>query len=231
MKLPAAELPEPTDTRVIRSTPLTPRSRRHAQHPSFPNFGSADGEEEELGSSRQLTWSDEGHEYVSLSLALGIEFFVRRSARTNLLSRRLENFLRANAERSAGSTSIIPSTSSSSGFASASRFGGAATPAPIVVGGDFTASDLDAGMHEMGEKKPLDKQEHEMLRLAVESVMNSPQLSAFNNGNGNGKFRGSASTGINTGAVTPLHLGTSTFSAGSSSRLASGLMSPPSRYQ
>lgn len=37
-----------------------------------------------------MIWSDKGHEYINLNLNLGIEFFVRRSAKANLLHRKLE---------------------------------------------------------------------------------------------------------------------------------------------
>ena len=79
---------------------MASRVRKATLHPSFPHSEMA----EEAEASRNLTWSDEGHEYVALDINLGIEFFTRRSARTNLLSRRLENFLAAHAERAEGAT-------------------------------------------------------------------------------------------------------------------------------
>lgn len=49
-----------------------------------------DEEEDEIDGVNNLIWSDKGHEYINLNLNLGIEFFVRRSAKANLLHRKLE---------------------------------------------------------------------------------------------------------------------------------------------
>ena len=55
-------------------------------HPELQSHLEDDTDDEK----RPLVWSDEGHEYLSLDLSLGMEFFVRRSARANQLLRRLE---------------------------------------------------------------------------------------------------------------------------------------------
>lgn len=77
----------------LRSTPLARRVRR-----AITRADSNDEEENDLDEpetslvdpSVPLEWSDRGHEYAALSLSLGTEFFVRRSARANHLLRRLE---------------------------------------------------------------------------------------------------------------------------------------------
>lgn len=75
----------------LRSTPLARRVRRAITRTN------EDEEEDEIDagnasvdSSAPLEWDDRGHEYAALSLSLGTEFFVRRSARANHLLRRLE---------------------------------------------------------------------------------------------------------------------------------------------
>lgn len=92
----------------LRSTPLARRVRRAIAHCDDEEVesGDEDGEPEANTSharisahsqlQRPLEWSDRGHEYASLSLSLGTEFFVRRSARANFLLRRLEAEVEAN---------------------------------------------------------------------------------------------------------------------------------------
>lgn len=77
---------------VLQSTPLTRRSRSSRLHSSVERrmHDVIDDDDDEGFSPAQMIWSDEGHEYMSLDLSLGMEFFVRRSARANLLVRRLE---------------------------------------------------------------------------------------------------------------------------------------------
>lgn len=81
------------------SSPLARRVRRTIRHPTGSGDVEDDEEDEEEDvnmqrhsstSSKPMEWSDGGHEYASLSLSLGTEFFVRRSARANQLTRRLE---------------------------------------------------------------------------------------------------------------------------------------------
>ncbi|KAN0061250.1 hypothetical protein ACQY0O_006092 [Thecaphora frezii] len=81
--------------RTLHSTPIAPRVRRHDLHPTLQRSAAtlADGDDDDDDDERSagdLIWSDEGHEYLNLSLSLGMEFFVRRSARANQLLRRLE---------------------------------------------------------------------------------------------------------------------------------------------
>ncbi|GAC92888.1 hypothetical protein PHSY_000446 [Pseudozyma hubeiensis SY62] len=77
---------------VLQSTPLTRRTRSSRLHSSVERrmHDVVDDDEDEGFSPAQMIWSDEGHEYMSLDLSLGMEFFVRRSARANQLVRRLE---------------------------------------------------------------------------------------------------------------------------------------------
>ncbi|SPO29534.1 uncharacterized protein UTRI_04731_B [Ustilago trichophora] len=75
---------------VLQSTPLTRRVRRSRLHSSVERRMHDVIDDDEGFSPAQMIWSDEGHEYMSLDLSLGMEFFVRRSARANQLVRRLE---------------------------------------------------------------------------------------------------------------------------------------------
>ncbi|EST04505.1 F-box domain protein [Kalmanozyma brasiliensis GHG001] len=77
---------------MLQSTPLTRRSRSSRLHSAVERrmHDVVDDDEDEGFSPAQMIWSDEGHEYMSLDLLLGMEFFVRRSARANQLVRRLE---------------------------------------------------------------------------------------------------------------------------------------------
>lgn len=82
----------------LHSTPLARRLRRAVRNQ--PDLAVTVSEEEQQTTS--MAWSDEGHEYASLSLSLGTEFFVRRSARANFLLRRLEAAAEADEERQQG---------------------------------------------------------------------------------------------------------------------------------
>lgn len=77
---------------MLQSTPLTRRVRSSRLHSSVERrmHDVVDDDQDEGFSPAQMIWSDEGHEYMSLDLSLGMEFFVRRSARANQLVRRLE---------------------------------------------------------------------------------------------------------------------------------------------
>ncbi|TKY89561.1 hypothetical protein EX895_001346 [Sporisorium graminicola] len=75
---------------VLQSTPLTRRVRSSRLHSSVERRMHDVVDDDEGFSPAQMIWSDEGHEYMSLDLSLGMEFFVRRSARANQLVRRLE---------------------------------------------------------------------------------------------------------------------------------------------
>ena len=76
---------------VLQSTPLTRRVRSSRLHSSVERRMHDVVDDDDDGfSPAQMIWSDEGHEYMSLDLSLGMEFFVRRSARANQLVRRLE---------------------------------------------------------------------------------------------------------------------------------------------
>ncbi|KAJ1023115.1 hypothetical protein NDA16_003268 [Ustilago loliicola] len=75
---------------VLQSTPLTLRVRSSRLHSSVERRMHDVIDDDEGFSPAQMIWSDEGHEYMSLDLSLGMEFFVRRSARANQLVRRLE---------------------------------------------------------------------------------------------------------------------------------------------
>lgn len=75
---------------VLQSTPLTRRVRSSRLHSSVERRMHDVIDDDEGFSPAQMIWSDEGHEYMSLDLSLGMEFFVRRSARANQLVRRLE---------------------------------------------------------------------------------------------------------------------------------------------
>ncbi|SJX64158.1 uncharacterized protein SRS1_14812 [Sporisorium reilianum f. sp. reilianum] len=75
---------------VLQSTPLTRRMRSSRLHSSVERRMHDVVDDDEGFSPAQMIWSDEGHEYMSLDLSLGMEFFVRRSARANQLVRRLE---------------------------------------------------------------------------------------------------------------------------------------------
>ncbi|GAK68452.1 uncharacterized protein PAN0_100c6708 [Moesziomyces antarcticus] len=76
---------------VLQSTPLTRRVRSSRLHSSVERrMHDVIDDDEDGFSPAQMIWSDEGHEYMSLDLSLGMEFFVRRSARANQLVRRLE---------------------------------------------------------------------------------------------------------------------------------------------
>lgn len=75
---------------VLQSTPLTRRARSSRLHSSVERRMHDVIDDDEGFSPAQMVWSDEGHEYMSLDLSLGMEFFVRRSARANQLVRRLE---------------------------------------------------------------------------------------------------------------------------------------------
>lgn len=76
---------------VLQSTPLTRRVRSSRLHSSVERrMHDVVDDDDESFSPAQMIWSDEGHEYMSLDLSLGMEFFVRRSARANQLVRRLE---------------------------------------------------------------------------------------------------------------------------------------------
>ncbi|UZJ51817.1 hypothetical protein CBS101457_001137 [Exobasidium rhododendri] len=77
------------------STPLARRRRK--RHVTLQHESSHP--EIDQSPSRRLEWSDEGHEYFSLSLSLGAEFFVRRSARANFLMRKLEAQAEADDEK------------------------------------------------------------------------------------------------------------------------------------
>lgn len=66
------------ETYQLHATPLTRRRRMPAGRPSQP------------GGPVPLQWDDEHIEYLHLRLSLGTEFFIRRSARANLLMRALE---------------------------------------------------------------------------------------------------------------------------------------------
>ncbi|MCO5613848.1 hypothetical protein L7F22_068126 [Adiantum nelumboides] len=77
----------------LRSTPLARRVRRaitRADDAGEVEDDDIDATETSFDPSAPLEWSDRGHEYAALSLSLGTEFFVRRSARANHLLRRLE---------------------------------------------------------------------------------------------------------------------------------------------
>lgn len=78
---------------VLTTTPLARRVRQRQvilqQESSHPD----------ISSKPTLEWSDQGHEYMSLCLSLGTEFFVRRSAQANLLMRRLEVEAEADKQR------------------------------------------------------------------------------------------------------------------------------------
>ncbi|PWN53899.1 hypothetical protein IE53DRAFT_383590 [Violaceomyces palustris] len=81
------------EDRILRSTPMATRTRRAELHPFLAQVQREEQEDnvsEPVGRSQDLTWSDEGHEYLSLDLSLGMDFFVKRSARANQLLRRLE---------------------------------------------------------------------------------------------------------------------------------------------
>lgn len=78
--------------RLLQSTPLARRRRTATLRRESPS--DYEGQEE-------LFWSDDGHEYMSLSLSLGAEFFVRRAARTNHLLRRLEVAARSQEDKRA----------------------------------------------------------------------------------------------------------------------------------
>ncbi|CDR88716.1 uncharacterized protein SPSC_05548 [Sporisorium scitamineum] len=84
---------------VLQSTPLTRRVRSSRLHSSVERRMHDVVDEDEGFSPAQMIWSDEGHEYMSLDLSLGMEFFVRRSARANQLVRRLEAAAAAAEER------------------------------------------------------------------------------------------------------------------------------------
>ncbi len=76
---------------MLQSTPLTRRHRSSRLHSSVERrMHDVIDDDDEGFSPAQMIWSDEGHEYMSLDLSLGMEFFVRRSARANQLVRRLE---------------------------------------------------------------------------------------------------------------------------------------------
>lgn len=75
---------------VLQSTPLTRRVRSSRLHSSVERRMHDVVDDDESFSPAQMVWNDEGHEYMSLDLSLGMEFFVRRSARANQLVRRLE---------------------------------------------------------------------------------------------------------------------------------------------
>ncbi|PWN35267.1 uncharacterized protein FA14DRAFT_160491 [Meira miltonrushii] len=75
----------------LRSTPLARRVRRAITRADSNEEGDEDDTgETSVDPSAPLEWDDRGHEYAALSLSLGTEFFVRRSARANHLLRRLE---------------------------------------------------------------------------------------------------------------------------------------------
>lgn len=75
----------------LHSTPLARRIRKRIQ--------GEDRDADVVAGSAPLEWSDQGHEYMCLSLSLGTEFFVRRSAQANILTRRLEAAAQADDER------------------------------------------------------------------------------------------------------------------------------------
>ncbi|KAJ1025054.1 hypothetical protein NDA18_004338 [Ustilago nuda] len=75
---------------VLQSTPLTRRVRSSRLHSSVERRMHDVIDDDQGFSPAQMIWSDQGHEYMSLHLSLGMEFFVRRSARANQLVRRLE---------------------------------------------------------------------------------------------------------------------------------------------
>lgn len=79
-----------TSPAILQSTPLTRRVRSSRLHSSVERRMHDVIDDDEGFSPAQMIWSDEGHEYMSLDLSLGMEFFVRRSARANQLVRRLE---------------------------------------------------------------------------------------------------------------------------------------------
>lgn len=78
----------------LRSTPLARRVRRAitraVSEEEVDDDEITDEAETSADPSAPLEWNDRGHEYAALSLSLGTEFFVRRSARANHLLRRLE---------------------------------------------------------------------------------------------------------------------------------------------
>lgn len=75
---------------VLQSTPLTRRVRSSRLHSSVERSMHDVIDDDQGFSPAQMIWSDQGHEYMFLHLSLGMEFFVRRSARANQLVRRLE---------------------------------------------------------------------------------------------------------------------------------------------
>lgn len=89
----ACEMADEERVYTLQSSPLARRIRSSVQQ--IPGQ-----------SQSSLEWSDEGHEYVSLSVSLGTEFFVRRSARANYLLRRLEIEAKADEERQNQSMTI-----------------------------------------------------------------------------------------------------------------------------
>ncbi len=274
LKAPTGPSDGSDSARKLCSTPLAPRKRAAALHPSFPS--GLDDEDDNYASSasrndprsysalparmrqqhqstqqlrqrqqqqqqqdaaaldmldyrhrleEQLVWSDEGHEYVNLNVELGMEFFVRRSARANLLSRRLENFLRSHAERSAAD---------SFGVADA---GDAASSSPMNLQimdmddealRDVTERAIASASSELegdeaaeeerqlrrSNRERADAIDTEMLRLAIASAISSPHLSAVRrgmsgaaSGGGSGLMGNATGSGRSTGAVTPMSLG------------------------
>jgi hypothetical protein len=97
------------DSTVLHTTPLARRVRKRKltlqPESCHPDLNPSDS---------TLEWSDEGHEYMSLCLSLGTEFFVRRSAQANFLMRRLETEAEAGEDRRrrriGGSSSSVSST-------------------------------------------------------------------------------------------------------------------------
>jgi hypothetical protein len=90
----AATADQDNEVKELHTTPLARRVRRRTVtlQPEFHH-------PELSPSSSTLDWSDEGHEYMSLCLSLGTEFFIRRSAQANFLMRRLETEAEAGEDR------------------------------------------------------------------------------------------------------------------------------------
>lgn len=148
------------DSAVLHTTPLARRVRKRKvtlqPESCHPDLNLSDS---------TLEWSDEGHEYMSLCLSLGTEFFVRRSAQANFLMRRLETEAEAGEDRrrrrNGGSSSSVSSTA----------------PTPRR---DFAASSSSGPRKSIAD--PITRFQDKMTVTACSSGFNTPSKSSGSEG-------------------------------------------------